>query len=88
MYKEFSSIVPSAGSDAAVRMWSMASGQLQSVLAPKDLGARPGHPCVPVLGICEDPPSAFGSAVVTGSTMATGPALLVALNSDVSVFQF
>ena len=60
----------------------MASGQLQSVLAPEDLGARSGYSCVPFLGMCEDPSPARRGAMVTG------PALVVALNSDVSVFQF
>ena len=56
----------------------MASGQLQSVLAPEDLGARSGYSCVPFLGMCEDPSSARGGAKVTGpargGAMVTGPA--------------
>ena len=61
----------------------MTSGQLQGVLTPEDLGVRSGHSCVPVLGMCEDPPLAHRGVMVV-----TGPALLVALNSDVSLFQF
>lgn len=72
----------SAGSDAAVRIWSMASGQLQCVVLPENFRVGPGHPCVPVLGMCEDSPHK------RDGTMVAGPAILVALNSDVSVFQF
>eukprot|EP00731_Ephydatia_muelleri_P009010 Em0004g1348a len=61
----FQSTLIAAGSDCSGAVWSMASGQLQSVLAPlktSELGL--GYSCVPFLGMCEDPSSARGGAKV------------------------